>query len=356
MPGFCPSYLILMLTRRCNMSCPYCYLGENRHSPGAGPEADMPGAVIDRAVSLVSGAKEKIHVQISGGEPFLVPELVEHAAAKVRSDLPEATIGIQTNASLINADAVDLIRRFDIQAGVSLDGEPLIQEQARGCSQAVFKGICMLENSGIDFTVTTVVTAFNVTALHRLVLLLSGFSCALGIGLDPVVMKGDAVRNGICAPDKDMMAKGIELMMKTLDRVNAVRKRPLVIREMQRLKHGRNLKPGQGRKSFCHAARGTSLAVTPDADMYPCTQTAFDPDFFLGSLNGFHDRILASEPLIRSMCLECEMDDDCPGECPGRLHYNRKTYPEIGCAMYRALNTGTGTTNQYCPVLKENFI
>jgi hypothetical protein len=50
------------------------------------------------------------------------------------------------------------------------------------------------------------------------------------------------------------------------------------------------------------------------------------------------------------------MDDDCPGECPGRLHYNRKTYPEIGCAMYRALNTGTGTTNQYCPVLKENFI
>ncbi len=355
MPELSPSYLILMLTRRCNMSCSYCYLGRHRLRPSAGKEADMPAAVIDRAVSLVSGSGKKVHVQISGGEPFLVPELVEYAAKKVQSDLPEATIGIQTNATLIDADAVDLIRRFSIQTGVSLDGDPLIQKKTRGNSQAVFKGMCMLEDSDIDFTVTAVVTACNVMALHRLVMLLSGFSGAVGIGLDPVVMKGDALLNNVCPPDRADMEKGIELMAKTLERVNAGRKRPLVIREAQRLKHAGNMKNASGRKGFCHAASGSSLAVTPDADMYPCTQTAFDPDFFMGTL----DRCNAgpvSDALTRSMCLECTLNDACPGECPGRLYYNRKKDPGLGCVLYRALGAGTCTMNQNTRVLKESLI
>jgi len=36
-------------------------------------------------------------------------------------------------------------------------------------------------------------------------------------------------------------------------------------------------------------------------------------------------------------CAGCPLEGRCPGDCPGRLHYNRNEHPELICELYRTL-------------------
>ena len=92
---------------------------------------DMDNAMIDKALAMTVRDQHPLHVQLSGGEPFLVPHQVAHAARMIRRIHPSATLGIQTNGTCLNPPALDLIRECELQVGVSLDGDPPVQEATR---------------------------------------------------------------------------------------------------------------------------------------------------------------------------------------------------------------------------------
>jgi uncharacterized protein len=69
--------LILALTTRCNLSCEYCYLG------AAPAGTDMPPATMEKALEMIAPG-QPCHVQLTGGEPTLVPDLIEQAAVLLR--------------------------------------------------------------------------------------------------------------------------------------------------------------------------------------------------------------------------------------------------------------------------------
>ncbi|WP_157068119.1 radical SAM protein, partial [Desulfosarcina cetonica] len=71
-------YLILALTRRCNLRCVYCYNGDGHD------QADMPETVIRAAIDLVASSGQSFHLQLTGGEPTLVPGAIETAARLAR--------------------------------------------------------------------------------------------------------------------------------------------------------------------------------------------------------------------------------------------------------------------------------
>lgn len=331
---FSPSYLILMLTDACNLNCAYCYLGKNKSS------RVMDKRIIDRSIALALKSGTPFHLQLSGGEPTLVPGLVQYAANKMRKETPHSTIGIQTNATRIDKHMTTLMARYNLDVGISLDGTPDIQEKLRGKASETFRGLQLLEEEGIHFNITTVVTRDNADDLYRLLLLLGGFSRAGGIGLDLLVHKGNARKNQ--SPEPVQLKKGLEKMMKALETVNQMRNTPLQFRELARLKN-------QNRQNentlFCHAAAGKSLAVTPDGHLYPCTQTAFDPVFSLGTLEhpDFPKAATALSipgphpPENNFSCNTCPLETKCPGDCPGRTYYNRFKNPHLACIMYRAI-------------------
>ncbi|CCK82356.1 radical SAM/SPASM domain-containing protein [Desulfobacula toluolica] len=341
--NFSPAYLILMLTDRCNLACRYCYLGSQGENTNRG--TDMSCEMIDQALGAAAKESLPFHVQLTGGEPLLVPRLIEYAAQKTRQIRPDVSIGIQSNATLMNDRVVDLIKKYDLNLGISIDGDPCLQEAHRGRAGDTFKGLRLLEKEKVPFNVTTVVTAANADKLHRLVLSLGGFSMARGIGLDPLVLKGNAKKTSVLSAEPDQVAFGIKKMITALDMVNAGRHVPLVIREMEKLKekiYKTALAP------FCHAAAGQSLAVTPEGKLFPCSQTANDPDFALGTLDhpetGKQVLKLKAYRLNRTLqarCRECGLSPVCPGECPSRLHYNKNHTPGLACAIYQALASQT---------------
>lgn len=340
-----PRYLILMLTNQCNLSCSYCYLGSNRKKAKMG--MDMSQNTIDQALGLVGKDQNYLHVQLTGGEPFLVPDLIEYAAQKTREIYPDASIGIQTNATLLNDKAINIIQRFNLKTGISLDGEPPLQEAQRGKAAATFKGLHLMEQRKVPFNVTCVVTAANVDKLHRLVLLLGGFSMAKGIGLDFLVLTGNAKKYSVLKAEPDQINSSIKNMLAALNMINAGRQTPFVIRELEKLKA---IKAKNSATPFCHAEIGQSLAVTPEGKLFPCSQTAHDSKFYLGTLDNFKEepnkpQDLFSQPragglnrlsqISGPLCMDCPLKTACPGDCPSRIYYNQTDTMQLICIAYQ---------------------
>lgn len=348
-------YFILALTTRCNLSCAYCYMGGGGLGTDMGPEA--MDAAFNLARRAVSPAEWKdgsgggpLHIQLTGGEPTLVPHLVGRAIRKARTLARPVTLGIQTNAARLTPTLASLFRENEVQVGVSLDGPPAVQDRLRGRAGETLRGLQVLEAGGVPFRVTAVVTRESAAHLKSLALLLAGFRQARGIGLDLLVRKGRAAQNGtaVAPVSPEVLRDGVRALAETLDAVNARREAPIRLRERDWVR--RALESGRTRpETFCHAARGESLAVHPDGRLFPCGQTLGDSRFAAGMvfrpdlerLREFPpqppsppppDLPLAASP----DCRDCPLDGRCPGECPSRLFYNDGG-KGLHCAMYRAL-------------------
>ena len=111
------NYLILTLTRRCNLHCSYCYHGA---SDG---QQDMSISTLDQAFALAASGSGPLHIQLSGGEPTLAPELIEAAAQRALSLKRACTMGVQTNGTCLDERVIALFTRYQLQVGVGLDGE-----------------------------------------------------------------------------------------------------------------------------------------------------------------------------------------------------------------------------------------
>ncbi len=322
-------YLILALTTRCNLRCRYCY-----HGDVAAP-LDMSEPVLRRAMGLAAAGGAPFHLQLTGGEPTLAPELIQMALDTAGACDNCRSVGIQTNATRLTPPLLRLLKAPNVQVGVSLDGPPEIHEWQRGLAAQTLQGLQRLEAAGIPFRVTTVVTRANASTLDRLVLCLAGFNQARGIGLDLLVHKG-RVRDtgGVMPAGAAQLVDGLRRMLVALDAVNARRQRPLRLRE-------RDLVAREGASAaFCHACRGESLAVHPDGRLFSCGQTLGDADFMAGTVDApQYDapaRLQKYHP-AHADCRTCDLEDRCPGDCPSRLHYNMPETQRLACTMYRAI-------------------
>ena len=324
-------YLILSLTRRCNLACAYCYNGD-RHS-----KTDMPQTVIRDAIQLVAAHGQPFHLQLTGGEPTLAPDAVQMAADLACSSGHCHTLGIQTNATCLTPELLSLFKAHAVQVGVSLDGPPAIHERQRGMAAETLQGLQRLDTAGIPFRVTTVVTRANAASLDRLVLTLAGFHHARGIGLDLLVAKGRAAGGGCVQPaDAAILGQGLLRMLDVLSAVNQRREVPIRLRE-------RDLIAGTqatSKSAFCHASLGESLAVDPDGRLFPCGQTLGDNAFFAGTIwDPQYDRLkrLGFRTPTEGTCASCQLRNRCPGDCPSRLYYNQGINSDLICTVYRTI-------------------
>ncbi|MDD2467089.1 MAG: radical SAM protein [Desulfobulbus sp.] len=329
------NYLILALTTRCNLRCRYCYHGN--------PEKrlDMDPATLEQALRLAAQGIGPLHIQLSGGEPCLVPELIERTCRAAREIARPLSMGIQVNGTCLNRQVIALIREYGLQVGVSLDGTPKMQEALRGRASETLRGLMLLEQERIPFRVTTVISRENVGQLDRLALLLGGFRQARGIGLDLLVIKGScAQRNDAPAPaEKDALIRGLQGLVKTLEEINCKRTNPLHLREWDLVRRMLSRPEPSRNRVFCQAGQGASLAVHPDGRMFPCGQSLGDARF-AASLGEGHNRPCLPPISLRALqsdCFGCLLEHRCPGDCPSRLFYNPPEIRKLACTLYQTL-------------------
>ena len=322
-----PRFLILAITSRCNLSCRYCYLAATSQGE------DMDYDVLDKALSLLGQADQKnCLIQITGGEPTLVPDRIERIIRTTQAMTWQPRLAIQTNATLLTPELIRLLAENHVQVGVSLDGPPEIQERLRGRADATLRGLVLLEEMGVPFRVTTVVSSENILFLDQLALLLAGFSSCRGLGLDLLVQKGRAVTGHLRQATAAKLRQGITALAQTLAGINRHRAHPLRLRELDLLATSRPNRP------FCHAATGSSLAVHPDGRLFPCSQTMGEAAFSLGTIwqpKPQKETPLQTIRLTSHECTACLLQNRCPGDCPSRLFHDSDNL--LACTLYRSL-------------------
>jgi uncharacterized protein len=129
---------IVKLHSRCNLACDYCYVYNGVDQRWRDRPVVMSDAVAEQFVHRVAEhvarhALTEIEVVLHGGEPLLAgPDAVRRLLTGLRAAVP-ATVraAVQTNATLLDADFLELFRELDVRIGVSLDGDAIANERHR---------------------------------------------------------------------------------------------------------------------------------------------------------------------------------------------------------------------------------
>lgn len=250
-PNYAISNVFLELDTKCNFNCVFCKNGDNTLFRMTGckrwktstviREIKIWKSVIDQVSKL--GCKQ---ITFIGGEPFLqineLKELIPYAKLQ-----GIGKILIFTNGSLLNDDAIKLIKTYDIELNVQLlAGYAETYARIAGVPDAaniVSKNIFSLVESDINYSLTYLVSRMNENEIQT--------------ALDHYGLKTDANKMRLAylypLPNNDYYSeKFVEAMY---DKKKTLRKIDV--------------------SSFCNAMKfhncfGHQLAVTAQGDLLPC--------------------------------------------------------------------------------------
>ena len=143
--------LVIHLLGRCNLHCQHCYM---ESTPWSEPSlaADVVLHTLGQAERL--GIRT---VYLSGGEPFLYPDLPQVLA--YAAEARPFYLAVCTNGTLIGRAEANRLRTCHAVAQVSIDGDEVYHDSFRGSPgafRAATRGIKELVAAGVP--VTTVVT------------------------------------------------------------------------------------------------------------------------------------------------------------------------------------------------------
>ena len=129
---------IVKVASRCNLNCTYCYeYNKADQSWRTAPKIMSEGIVHATADRIAEHTRahdlKSIYVTAHGGEALLYgAERLEGFFNTMSAVIGEGTrvhFGIQTNATLIDDEILDVLGRHSVSVGVSLDGPPAVNNQ-----------------------------------------------------------------------------------------------------------------------------------------------------------------------------------------------------------------------------------
>ena len=128
--------LTICPTMGCNFDCPYCF--EDHRVGRMSTEVQDDVVALTERMLEASGAKN-IHVSWFGGEPLLVPDIIESLSERLMALADERggeyAAGIITNGYLLTQDIADMLERCKVNyAQVTIDGMGATHDATRRLS------------------------------------------------------------------------------------------------------------------------------------------------------------------------------------------------------------------------------
>jgi uncharacterized protein len=166
------SQVILKVASRCNLNCSYCYVFNMADSSWKRRPALMSNEVFEASLSRtlhqcrVTG-QERILIAFHGGEPCLIgPDTFDAWCGRARDVLRETVkvhLVMQTNGTLLDSRWIDLLRKYRVSVGISMDGPQEIHDAMRvdhrkqGSYDQVVRGLRLLQEAEVPYGVGCVI-------------------------------------------------------------------------------------------------------------------------------------------------------------------------------------------------------
>ena len=163
--------LVLKVASRCNLNCSYCYVYNKGDSTWKGRPEIMPDAIFEATLErlrrhFLLTHQRKILIAFHGGEPCLIGAKKFGAwCTRTREALEgtEVRLAIQTNATLLNEDWVEVFQKHRVEVGISMDGPRelhdvyRIDRHGQGSHDHVVRGLKLLQRGNVEYGILCVI-------------------------------------------------------------------------------------------------------------------------------------------------------------------------------------------------------
>lgn len=282
------SLLVLKLTNRCNLDCKYCYNASSNSDADLSEESGIE--IIRRAIDY---SRTGLNIVFHGGEPFIMLNLMDRLCALAQDYATKqgkkVYFNVQTNATLLGDTALDIIERYDIGVGVSLDGPGVlnalrVDRADRATYDRAWSGINKLLERGHELNVITVITSQNAAHLYDLVLAFQELGVT-SVKFSPFLRQGYGQRESFSmAPSPEAVAEG---MVRIIDGIVTGEIHDIRVEDIcDMIRRCLSL----GGKNICHRAGPCGagrdmITVFPNCDVFVCDCLVHE-EFLLGRIDG----------------------------------------------------------------------
>lgn len=224
--------LILALTGQCNLNCSYCYASNQI-------QQSMPWSIAEQALQYITEYSGTPTIQFTGGEPLLAWDLLVKCVEWLEYHKFKAKLQIQTNATLLDEQKIDFIKKYQIGIGVSLDGfadSNAINRPYKDFSDSTtdtIKGIQLLSSAGIEIGITTVVNTITVERLDKVIDLAFYLGNVRQVGFNLVRPQGRGKEELLI--NEEMLEAGIHKMLSRLEYWQNITNRSLIISQLDKI-------------------------------------------------------------------------------------------------------------------------
>ncbi|WMM26882.1 radical SAM protein [Tissierella sp. MB52-C2] len=343
--------LVISLTDSCNLSCSYCYesMQENFITKDSLNKKD-----IDRIFHVITEKYDEIAIiQIFGGEPLLRYELVEYIGSTV-NDLYNnnrlkimPSIGIVTNATIINDKIIDIFKKYNIKFTISFDGNPKSHDECRkfkngDCSsEFILNNMDLLRSNNLfPSGIETTYTNHHKDQDHKIINMIDFMEKEFKINrfhITPVILE----------ENHPYYLKDVSDFIDSIDDMFSRKENKIFTSIVGRFID--TLIKKQQIDYLCGAGI-TDLSISPDGRIYPCFMLFGAEDYVMGNIyddNIYENNIFKNvknqfiEKIKDSIkdCKNCYIKNLCHG-CLGvnYIKNNDAFEPDsYSCEMYRAM-------------------
>ena len=351
--GLKPSAVYFNPTERCNLNCTYCYIPEKMRRKGQHMSQDKlieALAILKKYFRTTVPKGTLPQIIFHGAEPMLCREAVFAGIAEFGKDF---RFGIQTNATLLDDEAIEFLRAHDVSIGISLDAPTAeIAERTRQTwdGQGVYRQVidAMQRLKGYPaWSVISTISDRNLRQLPRLVDFLHAQevpTCLMNI-LRCTLPRSRSVKPGD--------APAAKYFLQALDRTQELYRqtgRKLIVGNFANILLA--IVAPTARRLMCDISPCGGgrcfFALAPSGDLFPCSEFIGLDGFRGGNL--FEDdvaSVLQSEPfrLVTGRrvediepCRHCAIRHFCGSPCPAEAH---------------EMNGGMNHTGAFCEFYEE---
>jgi radical SAM protein with 4Fe4S-binding SPASM domain len=156
------------LTQRCNLHCAHCYMSAFASADTA---QELSTQECRRIIDEIAAANPHVFLILTGGEPLLRKDLFDLAARGADQGF---TVVLGTNGLLLRDKQARQMRQSGIQgASISLDSTDASEHdtfrQLPGAWRGAVRATEALRNEGLDFSIHTSITTWNVEEIPAMI-------------------------------------------------------------------------------------------------------------------------------------------------------------------------------------------
>ncbi len=352
-----PKSVVLKLGTDCNLRCKYCYV------PHTGKELSLE-TVEKLFDELMTDNPFMVDCCFHGGEPLFYMSKIRSIIELLESKpyAKQLRFSCQSNGTLLNKKTLDFIEEHNVSIGISIDGPQSVNDSLRvfpdgsGSFDAIMKGIKLLRERNIGFSVLSVLTDHNAKYVCDTLQFLKEQHISI-VDFKPCFKTGKDTE-GL---SKEMYAKTMIDIIDWLIEHNTEESKSIV-REVEvytnLVMHDENLSGCYDCRSMCDmmncGAGRDHITVDVDGSVYVCDRLYGHKEYVLGNVNSDSLESIMQNKMIdvfldrKISCIpECEQCDEnrvCFLGCPatnilqkGNLHDGLYSKPEYCDSFYQII-------------------